>query len=787
MAKPGIALQLPLSKAGRLYGDISVEVSPQGRIAYSRQSLIEQMAPLLTKSGAQKFEAALPSASYLTTEEVAQAGVNLRYDSALLEVVVERVEPTISALELVGGEDNGGEVPISAQPEDFSAYLNIIGDLRLTDFRNFEDPAALFLGAVRYHGFVAEFDGGYDRRLAEGSGLYRRRARLLYDQVDKLRRFSAGDLQLNGIPLVAGALLGGIAIEKGRRVFTGLAPLAPSGGGQQILLNRDATVDVLVDGQQVETFQLGAGAYDLSQLRARYGAANAQLYITDITGRRQLTSVDPFFDPAELLAGEDEYSAAIGFIPTSFANQPTYSRDPGFAGFYRRGITNRLILGGALQLSRDVQVAGADFILSPRAIPGRFAGSAAFSTGNSRGIAVRGGYSVEWGYGPRARQFSVTADYRSGGFRTINEFLDVDQFSSWNVNANFAQRLGEKTSLVSGLSLFKRAGLKATRLAFVDIIRRTRRFRITAGAEYGTGVFERNFGVRLGIAMPFGQRSRAEATYNSRRDDFRAFLTRGFEEQVGSIGYDIGVRRSAGNVGIDGTADYIGNRFFARGSIATSGQGFSNFASSKDARLQLGTSIAFAGGDFAIGRPITDSFVIAKAHPSLGDEQVVLARSVGDRRYLATSGPLGPALGGRLNSYTRQTIIYDLRDGAKGYDIGDGIETVQPPYRSGYHLIVGTDAIVTAYGYLNLGSQRANLVAGSITSADDADFGTQPFFTNSVGRFAVMALRPGKSYEVRLFKPPVSFTVKVPEDSPSLLQMNEVTINASPDNGQESR
>ena len=56
-------------------------------------------------------------------------------------------------------------------------------------------------------------------------------------------------------------------------------------------------------------------------------------------------------------------------------------------------------------------------------------------------------------------------------------------------------------------------------------------------------------------------------------------------------------------------------------------------------------------------------------------------------------------------------MTYDLINGPAGYDIGSGIDTVEPPYRSGYNITVGSDANVTAYGVLSIDGTPASLVA----------------------------------------------------------------------------
>ncbi|MEM8695434.1 MAG: hypothetical protein AAGE05_05375 [Pseudomonadota bacterium] len=779
------SLSLPLIRSGRLFGDILVNVWPNGQIRYERNSLITAILPFVREDLRETFPDTLPADTYLTPEALDAAGVALRYDQSLLEINVERIDPSVAAVQSLGSGFDDNPVPITSDPEEFSAYLNIVGDVRLEDFNDFSTPAALIFGAVRYQGIVFEFDGGYDEELTFGeNGFYRRQARAVYDEIGELRRWSAGDLQLNSIPVIAGSLIGGVGVEKGRRVFTGLSPLTRL-GSQQVLLDRDATVEIFIDGQQAETLQLAAGTYDLAQLRNQYAGSNAQLFITDVTGRRQLEDFDTYIDPIDLAAGEDEYSAGVGFVARDFRAGPVYGGLPAFTGFYRRGLSNRLIVGGAVQLSEDTQVAAAEVIVTPKTIPGRFELSSGFSTGDSTGFALRGSYSLQLGSGQRGSQFSLSVDYRSSGYTTLADQIAVDRVETFSLTANYTQSLGERTTLIAGLNWFDRSGFTNTRTAFADIIHRFDRFRVTAGVEFGSGNFANDYGVRLGITIPFGSRTRADARYNSRRETYRASISRSFEDRVGSFGYSAGLRRTPGSNSLDASADYVGNRFKSRLTVTTAGDGFSDIDERQQARLQIGTSIAYAGGNFAIGRPISDSFVIARPHENISDEQVIIGSSINDDGFEAISGAFGPALGSRLQSYSRQNVVYDLLEGPQGYDIGSGIETLLPPYRSGYNIEIGTDATVSAYGFLNLGGERASLVAGTVTSPDDEEYGTQPFFTNSAGRFAIIGLRPGKTYQVQLFEPVVAYTISVPADSEPLFQLGDVSVGEAEVDGQE--
>lgn len=771
----GLQLSLPLIWRGRLHDDVAVEAFTDGGIAYERQRLIVALAPLLSPDGQQRFDAALAPSAFVSAEDVARAGVELRYDSGQLEIHVERIDPALAPTQSIGTLDSS-EVPISVFPERFSGYLNVVGDFRLDDFERFETPGLLLFGAARFGQIVFEFDGGYDRLLGEG-GFYRRSTRLVYDQREQYRRWSAGDVQLRGSSLLGGTLLGGVAVEKGRRIFSEFGPLV-SLGGQQVLLERDATVDVVVNGEQVDTLQLSAGPYDFAPLQAQYGGRNTQFFVTDVTGRRQLAGIDAFFDPSDLAAGEEEYQAGIGLVASTFELQPNYSGDPAFSGSYRRGLTNRLAVGGALQLSEDVVVVGGDVSVTPQTIPGRFELSAAMSQAGRTGFALAGSYGIAFGNTGNLTSFSLSGEYRDRNFTTLNDAFFRQGLRSVTITGAVSRAFGDRMTVLGGFNHFDREGFRTTQTMFADVLYRARLFRLTVGAEYGNGVFGRRFGARAAISVPLGGRTRADASYNGRRDDFRAVVSRSSEDRVGGFGYDLGVRRSQRETGIDANADYVGNRFYSRLALTTGGRGFSNIGDRQFARMQIGTSVAFAGGDVAIGRPINDSFVIAKPHPELRGEQVVLGASVHDRRYEALSGLWGPALGSRLNSYARQSIVYDLAGGDGGQDIGTGIETVEPPYRSGYRIVVGTGATTSAFGFLVFPDGPAQLASGVVTSPDDADFTSQPFFTNSVGRFAIMGLRPGRTYEIYLRGSEIRHSFRVPEDAETLFQLGEVAVDA---------
>jgi outer membrane usher protein len=157
---------------------------------------------------------------------------------------------------------------------------------------------------------------------------------------------------------------------------------------------------------------------------------------------------------------------------------------------------------------------------------------------------------------------------------------------------------------------------------------------------------------------------------------------------------------------------------------------------------------------------------------------VIVGDTLEGGQYTSRSGGFGPALSNILTSYVNQSVRYDAIDAPPGYDIGDGILRVRPTYKSGYAIEVGSTNFVSALGRLvgNQGKAIA-LMSGHLRPADQPEAEPELFFTNSVGRFAIQGLEPGKSYRVELFSTPrTGFEFTVPADNAGLLDLQIVSV-----------
>ncbi len=770
-------MSVPLVWSGQALSDVIVQVDPGGSVAIESQSLRAELGLLLTEEGILRLDRAIAGDPFVTPAELQAAGFDLAFDMDRLELTVNAIDPTLRPVEPLPGHGEYNEPLLpTVPPAGFSAYLNSSVNLLYRDQEGVVAPDVFLFGAARYRDVVLEFDGGFTEGLNQEYRFYRRAARAVYDEPESYRRWSAGDLQLNNTGVLRTPFIGGVAVEKSRRTFDPFLPTVNL-GGRQIFVATPSTVEILVNGASYQTLDLQPGAYSLDDLPIQIGSNDVQLVVRDAAGREQVTRFDYFFDPIELSAGEEEYTIALGVIATELDLQPDYSDDPAFVGNYRKALSDTLILGGGVQLAEDIQVVSAETQVVPQTIPGSFELQGALSTGSGTGYALRGGYRLTSGVGPDAKRFAATFNYESANFRTVGDLASF-KLENLSVNATYSQALSMDTTVVAGANYFWRAGGREQSTFFADVNHRlTDNIRATFGVEYGTGsTFGRNFGVRAGISVLLGARTRADATYQSRRELARASVSRGADNNVGSWGYSLNVQDSSGSTSADGVIDYIANRFEARASLATAGNSFGGITDDQTARLQIGTSFGFADGAFGIGRPIQDSFMLVRPHSTLEATDVISGRSLRDGEYEASSGTFGAAVVNRLSSYSAQDVQYDIDSMEAGYDIGAGVVRVDPPYRAGYELVVGTDRFVSAVGFLRIDGAPAELVAGLISSEDDEGFEPEPFFTNSAGRFGMIGLAPGRTYTIRLNEGGLAFKVAVPEDNKGLYRLETIDL-----------
>ncbi|WP_379922880.1 hypothetical protein [Erythrobacter sp. R86502] len=776
-----ISFTVPLVSTSRAFGDVLIEVRSNNEVFVAKDSLIRELDTILNQQGRAALSEATAEQELIPIPDLRRAGFDLSFNSDRLELELLGVKPQFRAVQsIIPSRDNGNRPELDRiAPAGFSTYLNIISNYNYSTDLGGQNPEFFLSGATRVGNTVLEYDGAFTDQFSDSYGFSRRNTRLVYDDPKSFRRYSAGDLRIETLSLLTVPQIAGFGVEKRRRIFEpGLSALRVN--GRQIFLNNRSTVDVVVNGVNVESLQLDAGAYDLSSLPIQQGSNDIQLIVTDSFGQKDVISYDFFFESLPLPAGDEEYSIGVGVLADNLGFAPTYTSDPVASALYRRALSENLIVGGALQLSENIQVVGASVIAVPQFIPGfldvELAGSTA---GGQSGVAIRAGYSFSVG-GPltASNQFAANVSYQSEGFTSVNNLLPIN-FDLLSLTATYSRSFGLDSVATIGFSYFTGGNQSDDYALFADYTHRLNdRLRLTGGLEYGLRTDTRSaFGVRFGVALALGRGTRASADVRTRFDNFRANLSNGAENEVGSFGYDVALSQFGDDVRSDLQLEYEANRFDARADLTSRGASFGNITQEQRIRVQVATALAFAGGQFGIGRPINGAFLLAKPNDAIDDQNVITGRGLNSGKYYARSGPFGSALQGDLGVYSAQNVQFDAADPESGFDVGDGTVLLEPPYQSGYAVIVGEANFVTVIGTLRDENGVVAVATGVVRDLMTGEvLEGSPFFTNAAGRFGVFGLAPGRSYEIRISGSDRTFVVDISDDTDPIVRLGPVEL-----------
>lgn len=783
-----IDMTVPLTFMGRSLGDIPMRLTADDRFLLDATAFLRLMEPILNADAHAQLAGHLKGLSDFGPENLEQTGVGLTYDPSTLAVVVVEVSPDQRAVQDLFAPPREDLDDITLQPSGFSAYLNLSAvETYVWNSESTDPPTLDFDGAVRFGKVV--FEGaaqlGQSFGLTDSSYKFTRNyARLVYDQPGSYRRFFVGDLDPEIRGQQAYVQMGGIGVLRQQRRFNTFRS-AVLQANRQLVLQRESTVRFLRNGALYREIRLQPGRYDFGSLPLLAGSNDIAIQVTDNSGATQNLAYQQYLDPIDLDPGDYEYGAFLGSTSRTFGSQPEYGGPVAFTGFFRKAFLNRPAIGVGLQVSKDVQtVTGqTQFVLGNA---GRVLLDGGVSNGKIAGQGFALGLSYEHYFDREglSDSFTLRTDYLSPKFATLGNIEGINS-TSLSVSAQFTHQFDLRFMTTSTASYLKgRSGLgDSYRIGTTAYYRLDRRWTVRAGVDYarypsnlsrGTG-----FSVMIGLVFQPDYRRRAEARYESRNNLAEVSYNQSGLNQLNSVGFGGIMTRQDDNVVGQGYATYAANTFEASVSHAAYGANFSDLGAVNATSVRVGTTLAFAGGMFGVGRRINDSFMLLKPHKNLGKRSVVAGQSLAQNDYIGKSGALGAAVNNALASYSAQTVQYDVEDPPAGYDTGPGVVRVRPPYKSGYALRVGTDAFASAIGTLvSKPGKPVSLIGGRVTLLDVKDNENpepQPFFTNSVGRFAISNLLPGRRYLVETYGAAGtidrSFEFTVPADTDGLLDL----------------
>ena len=822
-------MPVPLKEGGQSYGEIAVRIEPDDSVHLPKPVLIEALGKVVTAKVLEPVRNLPDSGGYVSLPEIEKAGVKLRFDASLLELVVEpNVEQRPTNDISFGGGYTGRPATVTptAVPAILSGWLNLVGGVDhqwatggsadRTSFRL--DADSVF----RLWNIVLENDIGYEGEVdafqcppgarcsfAHQAGVKRRGTRAVYDLPTHSIRVQAGDVLGQGASFQTSPDVLGIGIERAPAKFGASEGLRPN-GRSSFRLERPSEVEVLINGASVRRLRLGPGTYNLSSLPLVGGANDVQLVVTDDTGERRTLDFTLFHEGNLLAAGKSEWSA-WGGIPSYIRDNERHYRTGEWSavGFWRHGITDSLTAEVGLQGDSLVRMGSASVFTtlpigfvalqgavseSPSGIG--YSARASWDLNNFKGAADALGGGRE--------SLRLSAEHRSSSYRTPGEYLATASgidfpVQSWAWRFTAAWSVPLTRSISATLSGHYQIGdPDAFRISPYTVTADRYGIDLALSAQLTSWL---NGSLNVGWSNDSYLR---DFTKPGRDDpEFRVglrFFVRPTDDTRLSASYDSlnqsvhtsghwGQRHGrerweatadAYKTGLDdhvvasGSVGYSGNRFEAK-ALHMAGVGTSGWTSGAVApadqrtSLRAGTAIAFADGKVAIGAPVrSNGFAIVDPHETISGKAVTIGDKDNPRGH---SDRLGPALVTDLPAYMPTNLPVDVADLPTGYSLGDGGFTLVPPYRAGYRLEVGSAYSVSAYGTLEKADGKpAPLLAGTVTEVGGKGRRVT-IFTNATGRFGAEGLAPGRwRVEMTIDDQPVVWDLVIPKGTDGLFK-----------------
>lgn len=776
-------LTVPVLDIDRPVGTISARVSQTGDYRIPVASLLPLLQPLYSVSEFSVISGRLQGVQEIGPDDVARLRLPLRFDAQRVALVIAVPANARGSTDLeLSSLGRAPEPSASRQnPAGFSGYLNV-------NFGFVEDPTLgigktrgtfLLESGLRLGGFVLENSATVEIGGAPDRTFSRQATRLTYDIPSANIRLAAGDLFTPTVGFLGSVDMLGISAFRNVTVFDPFQNSRPTGRGSFILAE-PSDVNIYVNGALIRQVRLQPGNYNLSNFPLVSGANDVRVEVRNDRGQAQTFTFSSFFDADLLAPGIAQWEVDAGVQATRFNQQVSYDfGDLVVAGFYRRGVSETLTLGANARYVNRQAIVGAEAVTATPIANISFdlaASRGSRRTGVAAAVTVQPQLPDSWRGRGRTLDGFVEYSSRNFGDNAVTGFGQGFRAGIRYSDVLIANRLTFSASAAysrvygPGNDGWDASVSLAYRFNYDFILRVTPEYRNTIAGESPFSVF-------VSLTKRFGRTSRADASYDSRDNRYLAeYDYRSQYGGIGTFGANLTVSGADGQQNLaDGTLEYIGNRFEVSGGYAQ----VLNDGRAGDlgrVRFNVGTAIAFADGVFAIGRPVRDSFAIVRAHPTLGDRQVIVGPHVEGQGDRARTGALGAALLSDLGSYSLSRVLYDVANLPAGYDLGTGSFEFFPPYRSGYSAVVGSNRLASAIGIAaDAAGQPLALAVGTVTSVNDSGFADQQVFTNRSGRFGIIGLAPGKTYEVRFPAAGVRIRIVIPADATGFVNVGTLS------------
>ncbi|MCC2603633.1 hypothetical protein [Sphingopyxis yananensis] len=744
-----VPLDVPLTLNDKFLGTISIAVDAKGDGEIDARRLVDLLSPIVSPKILTSVKTHIAGKDRVKFSDLISDNFNIFFDPFQLQVAVtlpaDATAPTDVRIVERDAAPNPSEYD---QPYNFSAGVNLSVTQRYVHQHNIGfEPLSIDMDALLNI-------GGFDGVTVSGGMRYvgtnddkkweRQEIRATRDFFKSAIRATAGEFTPSSVAFQGSSRILGLGLERAYstiRPFQNVRPI----GRRDFIIDQESSVDVYVNDIRIRTIRLAPGRYNIGDFPFASGPNNVRLVVENVGGRQEILDFS-IFSGAELLSpGITDFGVSVGLREGD--NRLRY-HSPAATAYAYHGLSDTITLGlNGQATDRGLQIGGSVMWGSPLGfLQVEASGSRSFD-GYGSGLAISADYRGEFSLlTPRDLRLNITSLYRSRNFQDAFS-SDVRNIQALQSAALLQWRAPYGISLGLGYSYTDmRENRRDIHRIDANLGRTFGRFSINSTASRISNEFGVDWRVSLGVSIRLGKGWYSDYRFDSGTNRHEVEISRTSEGKLGEVSGNLRLTTERDSRAVAGRVAYINNRFDL---VVNHNRIEARTDTGRDSVVSdwnIRSFIGYADGSFGIGRTINDGFILAPAHRSLKDSQIMLKS--GDR-IVAKSGFFGPALVpiNRAYGINRYEVLVDPLP--VGYDIGSGVINSFPGYGSGYHMMIGSDASHIASGYLIGPTGPLSLITGTVVAVDNDAQPDRPFFTNRSGRFVADRLSPGR-YQLKV-------------------------------------
>ena len=645
-----------------------------------------------------------------------------------------------------------------ADPSKISGFMNLYSSYVYVNNKSNKETSEQFAlrseMVMNIHDWVLENDEEYfPTDTPDEPSVKRLGSRIVHDLPSSGMRVTIGDQYTTGSYFQSSSSILGLSLAHNYSLVSD--KIFRPNTSRSFTLTSPSSVEVMIDDNVVKRLNLDSGVYQLDDIPLNEGNNNITLKITDSAGVVSYINFDVTTGLDLFSKGDLKYQVFLG-VPSQLNDKLYYNYDePLISGYLDYGVVEGWTIGVNAQADNYLQQVGFKNIFASKI--GQIAFENAFSMSDQViGSAYRFVYSTFTDNSIRHRVFSLGYEHASQDFLALGyrpssknslphrEHIIQANYSFFNT-PNFQTSLFANASRSYGQSLFdKTIGINLSQ----DL--NNGQWRYNVGGQWGQKNGEDNWQVKLSLVYKLSDLRRLRFINQSKGKRTRLEYSKDSDQRyVGALNVRAGVEENdQDKVIFDLNTQYNANRFLTSFDHASYYDQFNSQSARHQSRISFSSSIAFAGNNWAIGKPIYNSFALVEGHSSLKDKKISIDKV--DDKYRANNEYFDVILLNDITSYSRSTVSIDVDNLAPGYDLGSGGISFYPTYRSGYNVLIGTEANISVIAtLLDLQKIPLSLQVGIAICSSDKKKKEHEFFTNKKGKFALTGLMPCK-YDITL-------------------------------------